>query len=113
MTLSELQSLTGIEENELIKYQRNGLIGESRQGVITFTDSDAKTVGLVRTLFSVGLTSLEIKVYCLYLKTGQRQSAVALLKNYRNQLLSNIHVEQKNLDILDSIINQTQKSFKE
>jgi len=113
MTLSELQSLTGINKDELIKYQQDGLIGESRQGVIFFNDNDAKTVGLIRTLLHIGLTSMEIKAYCSYLKIGQLQPAVALLKNFRKQILGDIHIEQKNLDTLDCIISQTEKQYKE
>lgn len=104
MTLHEMIMLTGLSEKELNGYYQNGLIGAAADGVAYFSAQDAKDIGLIRTLKSLGMTDAELHNFFDYMRQSKISQATGLLRALRKKLLKNIREGQTSLDTLDCII---------
>ena len=91
-------ALTGLSENELNGYYKDGLIGTEEGGAARFSAQDAGDNGLIRTLKGFGMTSEKVSQYFDCLHGGALYEAADILRELRKKLLDDIHEGQASLD---------------
>ena len=91
-------ALTGLSENELNGYYKDGLIGTEEGGTARFSAQDARDIGLIRTLKGFGMTSEKISQSFDCLHGGALYEAADTLRELRKKLLDDIHEGQASLD---------------
>lgn len=100
MTLCELSERYKIGLDKLQYFADNQLIEEKP----SYNDKDEKMLGMLCTLYDVGLNADVMKRFLLFNNKNNSAEQIRLLSMSRSELLEDIHARQKKLDRLDYMI---------
>jgi len=100
MTLCELSKRYKIRLDKLQYFTDNNLIEEEQ----IYSDKGVKRLGILCTLYGVGLSAAEMKRFLSFDSAHNRTEQIKLLNMRRADLLEDIHVRQKSLEQVDYMI---------
>ena len=107
MTLCELSGRYKIELDKLKYFADNHLIEEKQE----YSGKEEKMLGVLCTLYEIGLSAAAMKQFLLFDKTHNRAEQIKLLNMGRADLLEDIHKRQKSLDQIDFMIYEIKKEI--
>lgn len=105
----------GIPMNILKLYENLGLCEEVKKvmGVWQYDDTDLERLSMIMTLHDIGFENTEIEVYMRLLLKDENTKAerLRMLKQKRNIVLDEIHFREKQLDHLDYLRHEINKTI--
>lgn len=107
MTLCELSERYKIELDKLQYFADNHLI----EGKQEYGSKEEKRLGILCTLYEIGLRAAAMKQFLLYDKEHNRTEQLKLLNMRRADLMEDIHGRQKSLDQIDYMIYEIKKEI--
>lgn len=107
----------GIPMDVLKLYESWGLCEEVKRvmGVWQYDDTDLERLSMIMTLYDIGFDNTEIEVYMrLMLKGGETEAErLGMLNKKRSITLDEIHFREKQIDRLDYLRHQINKTVQE
>lgn len=100
MTICELSERYKIDIQKLQYFADNHLIAADEE----YSGKTEKQLGILCTLYDVGLNADAIKQFLLFDSTQNHAGKIKLLNMRRADLLEDIHLKQKSLDRLDYML---------
>lgn len=114
MTINEASKRYQIPIKILKQYESWGLCSEVKKvmGAWQYDESDIQRLSTIMTLHDIGFTNEEIKQYMELLLKGKatERKRMKMLNEKRNGTLDEIHFKEKQLDRLDYLRYEIQKS---
>ena len=114
MTIEETGKRYSIPIHILQEYESWGLCSEVKKvmGDWHYDQTDIERLSLIMTLHDVGFSKEEVEQYMHLLLSGEEtgQERMEMLQKKRNGTLDEIHFKQKQLDRLDYLRYEIQKS---
>lgn len=114
MKIKEVSDKFNISMTTLRYYEKIGLFDDVKRvnGVREYDDKDIRCLSMIITLKNAGLSNdLILKYIELSKQTNiSNRERIYILKQQRQKLLDEIHHKQKNLDCLDYIIYELNKT---
>lgn len=114
MTIDEASSRYHIPIKILREYESWGLCGEVKKvmGRWNYDDSDIERLSTIMTLHDIGFTNDEVRKYMelLYAGPSTEKERLAMLNAKRTGTLDEIHFREKQLDRLDYLRFEIQRS---
>lgn len=115
MTIHETSERYQIPIKILKEYESWGLCDEVKKvmGAWQYDDSDIERLSTIMTLHDIGFTNKEVERYMKLLLAGDstQQERMRMLDKKRSGTLDEIHFKEKQLDRLDYLRYEIQKSF--
>lgn len=92
-----------ISKSVLLKIEQAGYFDEVRKinGSIDYQDHDIEKLGLILALKKLGLSA---RMISKLLEKKNQNEQLLVLKQQRQKILDDIHLQQKNLDMIDYFI---------
>lgn len=116
MTINEASNRYHIPINILKEYESWGLCGEVEKvmGMWNYDDSDIERLSTIMTLHDIGFTNDEVRKYMelLYAGSSTEKERLDMLNTKRTGTLDEIHFREKQLDRLDYLRFEIQRSRK-
>ena len=116
MTIQEASERYHIPMKILKEYESWGLCGEVKKvmGAWQYDESDIERLSTIMTLHDIGFTNKEVEQYMKLLLMGKstEQERMKMLNQKRSGTLDEIHFKEKQLDRLDYLRYEIQKSSK-
>lgn len=114
MTIQEASERYHIPMKILKEYESWGLCGEVKKvmGAWQYDESDIERLSTIMTLHDIGFTNKEVEQYMKLLLMGKstEQERMKMLNQKRSGTLDEIHFKEKQLDRLDYLRYEIQKS---
>lgn len=116
MTREEVSSRYCISESVLRYYEETGLLqnADKETGEPVYEDQEISLLGLVQSLFGMGMEVEELRQYLTLRKSpvDTRGEQIRILREHRAKLLHALHDQRAALESLDYLIYQTEKGGK-
>ena len=113
MTRQEASEHYNIPLSILQAYERWGLCGgvKNAMGVWQYDDEDLERLSTILTLHDVGFTTEEAETYMRLLleQPESRQKRLRMVEEKRNEILAEIHFQERKLQRLDYLRHELQK----
>ena len=104
MTKSEISKKYNIPINVLKEYEKWEFC-EVQKKEYQYSDADLERLSMIMTLYDIGFENKEVKMYMkLFFEKEDTQSEIIhILNQKRNNILSEIHCKEQQIDKLDYI----------
>ena len=116
MTIKEASETYCIPLKILKEYESWGLCGAVKKvmGAWQYDDQDIERLGLIMTLHDIGFDSSEVEAYMRLAVEGDKTEPerLAMLNKKRGQTLDEIHFREKQIEHMDYLRYEMQKSKK-
>ncbi len=103
VTIDEVSKKFNVAKTTLLSFEKDNLFDRSPEiSVYEYSDKEIERLSLILSLKKIGLKKEKIGEYLKQNEIGRQQ----ILTKQRQLILDDIHLQQKNLDVIDYLIYQ-------